>query len=229
MQIPYNAANPVFGPVIDRAAARGVSVVVNRPFAMGSLVSGRNDSGRRLQVVWRGSPRAVSGTVSRITRGDWEAFSDPPARPEGMIGADASTLLCAVPAPEVGSVTAAISAALPVGDAGLDTLLPSNGITSRVASRADSVHSAARQLHAELARIGIFVKMRVNIGDRHTLRNIDENFQRGSYRVTTVNAIQMPVNIPLYHPGGGDVLENAAGLPSSPPPAAFPPNCRPLK
>jgi aryl-alcohol dehydrogenase-like predicted oxidoreductase len=37
LQLPFNVRNPAFGEVIGQAAARGVIVAVNRPFAMGAM------------------------------------------------------------------------------------------------------------------------------------------------------------------------------------------------
>lgn len=39
MQLPHNSARPAFGPAIDAAAARGMWIAVNRPFAMGALAA----------------------------------------------------------------------------------------------------------------------------------------------------------------------------------------------
>jgi len=38
LQLPYNAAQEAFGTAIDRAAARGMHVAVNRPFGMGRML-----------------------------------------------------------------------------------------------------------------------------------------------------------------------------------------------
>jgi aryl-alcohol dehydrogenase-like predicted oxidoreductase len=38
VQLPFNMASPAFGPSIDAAAARGMRVAVNRPFAMGAML-----------------------------------------------------------------------------------------------------------------------------------------------------------------------------------------------
>ena len=79
MQMPYHAAYTAFGPVIDRAVARGMSVVVNRPFAMGSLVAGGTDKRAAFQFVLARQPAVIlTGTVSRDhLRENWEAFHSP--------------------------------------------------------------------------------------------------------------------------------------------------------
>ncbi len=38
LQVPYNAAQETFGATIDRAAARGIRIAVNRPFGMGRML-----------------------------------------------------------------------------------------------------------------------------------------------------------------------------------------------
>lgn len=38
LQFPYNATRPDFAGILDRAAARGMAVAINRPFAMGSML-----------------------------------------------------------------------------------------------------------------------------------------------------------------------------------------------
>lgn len=76
LQVPYNVSNPAFGPVIDQAVTRGVSVVINRPFAMGSLVAGGADKRAAFQFVLARQPAVIlTGTVSREhLRENWEAF-----------------------------------------------------------------------------------------------------------------------------------------------------------
>jgi aryl-alcohol dehydrogenase-like predicted oxidoreductase len=39
MQLPYNSTHPAFATAIDAAAARGIWIAVNRPFAMGALAA----------------------------------------------------------------------------------------------------------------------------------------------------------------------------------------------
>ena len=76
MQVPYHAAYPAFGPVIDRAVARGVSVVVNRPYGMGSLIAGGTDKQAAFRFVLARQPAVIlTGTVSPDhLRENWEAF-----------------------------------------------------------------------------------------------------------------------------------------------------------
>ena len=76
MQVPYNSTHPAFGPVIDRAVARGVSVVVNRPFAMGSLIADGTGKRAAFQFVLARQPAVIlTGTVSPDhLRENWEAF-----------------------------------------------------------------------------------------------------------------------------------------------------------
>lgn len=38
LQIPYNATQPTFAGVLDRAAARGMKLAINRPFGMGRML-----------------------------------------------------------------------------------------------------------------------------------------------------------------------------------------------
>ena len=38
IQVPYNSSSETFGPAIDEAAARGIWIAVNRPFAMGKML-----------------------------------------------------------------------------------------------------------------------------------------------------------------------------------------------
>ncbi len=77
MQVPYNSTHPAFGPVIDRAVARGVFVVVNRPYAMGSLIAGGTDKRAAFQFVLARQPAVIlTGTVSPDhLRENWETFN----------------------------------------------------------------------------------------------------------------------------------------------------------
>jgi aryl-alcohol dehydrogenase-like predicted oxidoreductase len=73
MQVPYNAARAAFAPLIDAAVERGVWVVVNRPFAMGSLAANPRQA---FEFVLARRPAVVlTGTVSHDhLRDNWEAF-----------------------------------------------------------------------------------------------------------------------------------------------------------
>ncbi len=77
IQVPYHSAHAAFGPVIDKAVTQGVSVVVNRPFAMGSLVAGGTDKRTAFQFVLARQPAVIlTGTVSQDhLRENWEAFN----------------------------------------------------------------------------------------------------------------------------------------------------------
>jgi aryl-alcohol dehydrogenase-like predicted oxidoreductase len=69
VQLPFNRANPMFGGAIEAAAARGMLVVVNRPFAMGKLLHGPApaDKRRAFEFILKRGFRGVilSGTKNR--------------------------------------------------------------------------------------------------------------------------------------------------------------------
>jgi aryl-alcohol dehydrogenase-like predicted oxidoreductase len=72
LQVPFNPSHTAFETVIDAAVARGVWVVINRPFAMGALADHRAAfefaRARRPAIV-------LTGTVSREhLRENWDAF-----------------------------------------------------------------------------------------------------------------------------------------------------------
>ncbi|HEV2446001.1 MAG TPA: aldo/keto reductase, partial [Candidatus Sulfopaludibacter sp.] len=72
MQLPFNRRNAMFEPVLERAAARGMWIAVNRPFAMGAMVDGE---AFRFILQQRFSGAILSGTTSRAhLRENWEAF-----------------------------------------------------------------------------------------------------------------------------------------------------------
>ena len=73
MQVPYNSANPAFGPVLDAAGEQGIAMVVNRPFAMGVLAGERRAA---FQFVLARKPAIIlTGTVSKEhLRENWQAF-----------------------------------------------------------------------------------------------------------------------------------------------------------
>jgi aryl-alcohol dehydrogenase-like predicted oxidoreductase len=74
IQLPYNAQYPMMGAAIDEAAARGMWVAVNRPFAMGAMAA---DPEAAFRFILRHEFEGVvlSGTTSRDhLRGNWEAF-----------------------------------------------------------------------------------------------------------------------------------------------------------
>ena len=72
IQFPLNRGNPMFGPVLEAAAARGMWVAVNRPFAMGAMVDAEAFPfllRRRFTGV------ILTGTTSQEhLRQNWEAF-----------------------------------------------------------------------------------------------------------------------------------------------------------
>jgi aryl-alcohol dehydrogenase-like predicted oxidoreductase len=81
MQLPYHASNPAFAPVIDEAAARGIWVAVNRPFAMGAIVADKVGAFRFiLERPFAGV--VLTGTSSREhLRENWDAFQLATAKP----------------------------------------------------------------------------------------------------------------------------------------------------
>ena len=75
LQVPYNAANPAFADVIDAAVARGISVAINRPLAMGALADGTGTRSAFQFVMARRPAVVLTGTISRDhLRENWEAF-----------------------------------------------------------------------------------------------------------------------------------------------------------
>lgn len=74
MQMPYNASYPALGPAIDDASARGMWVVVNRPFAMGAM-AGDKEAAFRFILERPFTGVILSGTTSREhLRENWDAF-----------------------------------------------------------------------------------------------------------------------------------------------------------
>jgi aryl-alcohol dehydrogenase-like predicted oxidoreductase len=74
IQLPYNAQYRLMEPAIADAAARGVWVAVNRPFAMGAMAGDRHAAFRFiLRQPFEGV--ILSGTTSpEHLRENWEAF-----------------------------------------------------------------------------------------------------------------------------------------------------------
>jgi aryl-alcohol dehydrogenase-like predicted oxidoreductase len=74
MQLPYNASYTALEPAFEGAAARGMSLVVNRPFAMGAIAGKKRDAFRFiLQRQFTGV--ILTGTTSREhLRKNWAAF-----------------------------------------------------------------------------------------------------------------------------------------------------------
>lgn len=72
MQFPLNRGNQTFAPILDAAAARGMWVAVNRPFAMGAMVDGEAFP---FLLRRRFTGAILTGTTSREhLRENWEAF-----------------------------------------------------------------------------------------------------------------------------------------------------------
>jgi len=79
IQLPFNWSNSVFGDVIEAAAARGMLIAVNRPFAMGKLLHETEpiDKTRAFEFVLRRNFRGVilSGTKNKQhLHENWLAF-----------------------------------------------------------------------------------------------------------------------------------------------------------
>jgi predicted aldo/keto reductase-like oxidoreductase len=85
LQLPYNASQETFAAAIDRAAARGIRVAVNRPFGMGRMLYENRDLSKAdafafiLQKRFEGV--ILSGTKSpEHLEENWRAFGDAAAR-----------------------------------------------------------------------------------------------------------------------------------------------------
>jgi aryl-alcohol dehydrogenase-like predicted oxidoreductase len=77
IQLPYNRRNTAFAGAIDAAAARGMWIAVNRPFAMGAMVHAGADKRDAYAFVLerRFSGVVLTGTTSPDhLRENWEAF-----------------------------------------------------------------------------------------------------------------------------------------------------------
>jgi hypothetical protein len=76
MQMPYNASSTSLSEVFEEAAARGMWIAVNRPFAMGAIGVDKRDAFRFiLERPFRGV--ILSGTTSREhLRENLEAFAE---------------------------------------------------------------------------------------------------------------------------------------------------------
>ena len=85
LQLPYNWAQATFGGAIDRAAARGMAIAVNRPFGMGRMlyehreITKADAFGFILEKGFRGA--ILSGTKSPDhLEENWRAFQEAAAR-----------------------------------------------------------------------------------------------------------------------------------------------------
>ncbi|HWB86389.1 MAG TPA: aldo/keto reductase [Bryobacteraceae bacterium] len=79
LQIPCNAANPKFAPVLDAAGEQGIWVAVNRPFAMGAMVHEGTGKVPAFRFILRHRFTGVilTGTTSPAhLRENWQAFRE---------------------------------------------------------------------------------------------------------------------------------------------------------
>jgi aryl-alcohol dehydrogenase-like predicted oxidoreductase len=90
LQFPYNAAQQTFAGVLERAAARGMKIAVNRPFGMGRMLyenrqlSKADAFGFILEKRFEGV--VLSGTKSpEHLEENWRAFGEALARRAGQI------------------------------------------------------------------------------------------------------------------------------------------------
>lgn len=86
LQFPYNVAQQTFADILDRAAARGMKIAVNRPFGMGRMlyenreVTKAGAFGFILEKRFEGV--ILSGTKSpQHLEENWEAFGEALAHP----------------------------------------------------------------------------------------------------------------------------------------------------
>jgi aryl-alcohol dehydrogenase-like predicted oxidoreductase len=72
MQFPFNRGNQTFAPILEMAAARGMWIAVNRPFAMGAMV---DREAFRFILGRRFTGAILTGTTSKDhLRENWNAF-----------------------------------------------------------------------------------------------------------------------------------------------------------
>jgi aryl-alcohol dehydrogenase-like predicted oxidoreductase len=64
LQLPYHSANPAFAPALDAAAARGMWIAVNRPFAMGAIATDKHAAFRFI-LARPFTGVVLTGTTSR--------------------------------------------------------------------------------------------------------------------------------------------------------------------
>ena len=79
IQLPLNLANPTFSEAVESAAARGLWVATNRPFAMGSMLYGEAPAGKadafRFVLQHPFSGVVLTGTRSQTHLAEnWRAF-----------------------------------------------------------------------------------------------------------------------------------------------------------
>jgi aryl-alcohol dehydrogenase-like predicted oxidoreductase len=76
MQLPYNASYATLGEMFDAAATRGMTIAVNRPFAMGAMAEDKI-AAFRFVLERRFTGVVLSGTTSREhLRQNWDAFHE---------------------------------------------------------------------------------------------------------------------------------------------------------
>lgn len=74
MQMPYNAEYPALGDVFEPAAARGISILVNRPFAMGAILADKVAAFRFI-LARPFNGFILTGTTSPThLKENWDAF-----------------------------------------------------------------------------------------------------------------------------------------------------------
>jgi aryl-alcohol dehydrogenase-like predicted oxidoreductase len=88
LQFPYNAVQRTFGGVLERAAARGMKVAVNRPFGMGRMlyenreVTKAGAFGFILEKEFEGVVLSGTKSVGHLEE-NWGAFREAMGRREG--------------------------------------------------------------------------------------------------------------------------------------------------
>jgi len=95
MQLPFNRENPAFAAILDRAAARGMWIAVNRPFAMGAMVHAGADKRDAFRFILERSFQGVvlTGTTSPAhLKENWRAFQEARGREPSAAGAVSCTL-----------------------------------------------------------------------------------------------------------------------------------------
>jgi aryl-alcohol dehydrogenase-like predicted oxidoreductase len=74
MQMPLNASNQALAPALDEAAARGMWIAVNRPFAMGAIATLKREAFRFI-LQRRFTGVILSGTTSQAhLRENWNMY-----------------------------------------------------------------------------------------------------------------------------------------------------------
>ena len=81
LQIPYNATQQTFAEVLDRAAARGMKLAINRPFGMGRMLYENRELTKAAAFGFILEKRfdgvVLSGTKSpEHLQENWDAFGE---------------------------------------------------------------------------------------------------------------------------------------------------------